>query len=322
MPQKIAKNTTVSLNNILFKSRNQGRKFWVTHNLRPRSGQETCNLSMRGCPSCCVVVCLEIHRPLMGNNSKVSRALSRRAWIIFQNIVVNPQSLLNSKWYTISTSLEQFFKLCQRETKGLNGLKKQNPWQVKLHLHNAYRDVHFWKLSPLHSNSQAKVFNMAVCSQEEDPEGNGWCSIKHSGDGADFEKEARAAEMRARPHYEVGHANCNSSFHGALRPVFPQVGTLEIDSGMPAAQKYLERFTWSNPDHIWEEFEAPRECCKQFGNMTTALELSGSFLGHGHLFRFHPSETFQAWATWWWSFFFFHLRNFVEPPRNVPCMVL
>lgn len=79
----------------------------------------------------------------------------------------------------------------------------KSPKQVKLHLHNAYRDVHFWKLS----------------------------------DGADFEKEARAAEMRARPHYEVG--------------------TLEIDSGMPAAQKYLERFTWSNPDHIWEEFEAP-----------------------------------------------------------------
>lgn len=41
---------------------------------------------------------------------------------------------------------------------------------MKLSLHNAYRDVHFWKLS----------------------------------DGADFEKEARAAEMRSRPHYEVG----------------------------------------------------------------------------------------------------------------------
>ncbi|CAK9004072.1 Pentatricopeptide repeat-containing protein [Durusdinium trenchii] len=75
--------------------------------------------------------------------------------------------------------------------------------QVKLNLHNAYRDVHFWKLS----------------------------------DGADFEKEARAAEMRARPHYEVA--------------------TLEIDSEVPAARRYLDRFTWSNPDHIWEEFEAP-----------------------------------------------------------------
>ncbi|CAK9105010.1 unnamed protein product [Durusdinium trenchii] len=77
------------------------------------------------------------------------------------------------------------------------------PQQVKLNLHNAYRDVHFWKLS----------------------------------DGADFEKEARAAEMRARPHYEVA--------------------TLEIDSEVPAARRYLDRFTWSNPDHIWEEFEAP-----------------------------------------------------------------
>ena len=44
------------------------------------------------------------------------------------------------------------------------------PGEVKLSLHNAYRDVHFWKLS----------------------------------DGADFEKEARAAEMRSRPHYEAG----------------------------------------------------------------------------------------------------------------------
>lgn len=82
-------------------------------------------------------------------------------------------------------------------------LSLRSPKQVKLNLHNAYRDVHFWKLS----------------------------------DGADFEKEARAAEMRARPHYEVA--------------------TLEIDSEVPAARRYLDRFTWSNPDHIWEEFEAP-----------------------------------------------------------------
>jgi len=39
--------------------------------------------------------------------------------------------------------------------------------KVRLALHNAYRDVHFWKLS----------------------------------DGADFEKEARASEMRSRPQW-------------------------------------------------------------------------------------------------------------------------
>ncbi|CAJ1356166.1 unnamed protein product, partial [Effrenium voratum] len=91
----------------------------------------------------------------------------------------------------------------------------KHPKKVKLDLHNAYRDVHFWKLS----------------------------------DGADFEKEARAAEMRARPFYEVG--------------------TLEIDSEVPAARRYLERYTWANPDHIWEEFEAP------FLDMGTCLKGKG-----------------------------------------------
>ena len=61
----------------------------------------------------------------------------------------------------------------------------------------------FGSLVPCIATFKAKVLNMAVCSQEENPEGNGWCSIKRSGDGADFEKEARAAEMRARPHYEA-----------------------------------------------------------------------------------------------------------------------
>jgi len=78
-----------------------------------------------------------------------------------------------------------------------------NSKKVKLHLHNAYRDTHFWKLS----------------------------------DGADFQKEARAAEMRSRPHYEVG--------------------CLEIDAEITAAKKFLEKFTWTNPDNLWEEFEAP-----------------------------------------------------------------
>ncbi|CAE7279844.1 PPR4 [Symbiodinium sp. CCMP2456] len=78
-----------------------------------------------------------------------------------------------------------------------------NSKKVKLHLHNAYRDTHFWKLS----------------------------------DGADFQKEARAAEMRSRPHYEVG--------------------CLEIDTEITAAKKFLEKFTWTNPDNLWEEFEAP-----------------------------------------------------------------
>ena len=36
-----------------------------------------------------------------------------------------------------------------------------------------------------------------------------------------------------------------------------EVATLEVDGQVAAAQRYLERYTWSNPDHIWEEFEAP-----------------------------------------------------------------
>jgi len=79
----------------------------------------------------------------------------------------------------------------------------KNPKKVKLALHDAYRDTHFWKLS----------------------------------DGADFQKEARAAEMRSRPHYEVG--------------------CLEIDSEVAVAKRFLEKFTWTNPEHLWEEFEAP-----------------------------------------------------------------
>ena len=34
------------------------------------------------------------------------------------------------------------------------------------------------------------------------------------------------------------------------------MATLEVDSQVALAQRYLERYTWSNPDHIWEEFEA------------------------------------------------------------------
>ena len=36
-----------------------------------------------------------------------------------------------------------------------------------------------------------------------------------------------------------------------------EVATLEVDGQVAAAQRYLERYTWSNPDHIWEEFAAP-----------------------------------------------------------------
>lgn len=79
-----------------------------------------------------------------------------------------------------------------------------NSKKVKLDLHNAYRDVHFWKLS----------------------------------DGADFEKEARAAEMRSRPLYRVD--------------------ALDIEEDqIAAAHKYLEQFTWCRGNHLWEQFEVP-----------------------------------------------------------------
>ncbi|CAE7386016.1 unnamed protein product [Symbiodinium natans] len=80
-----------------------------------------------------------------------------------------------------------------------------NSKKVKLHLHNAYRDTHYWKLS----------------------------------DGGDFEKEARAADMRSRPHFEVGR----------LKKV--------VEAEVAAAKKFLEKFTWTNPDNLWEEFEGP-----------------------------------------------------------------
>lgn len=81
-----------------------------------------------------------------------------------------------------------------------------NPKKVKLALHDAYRDVHFWKLS----------------------------------DGADFAKEARAAEMRSRPQYRVDALSIS-----------------ENDPEVVAARRYLEQFTWSHQEHLWEEFEVP-----------------------------------------------------------------
>ncbi|CAE8686211.1 unnamed protein product, partial [Polarella glacialis] len=81
-----------------------------------------------------------------------------------------------------------------------------NSKKVKLGLHDAWRDVHFWKLS----------------------------------DGADFEKEARACEMRSRPQHRVD--------------------AIDIPEGCQdtaAARRYLDQFTWSQKDHLWEEFEAP-----------------------------------------------------------------
>jgi hypothetical protein len=83
-----------------------------------------------------------------------------------------------------------------------------NVKKVKLFLHNAYRDVHFWKLS----------------------------------DGADFEKEARAAEMRSRPQWSV-------------EPI-PINRRLDRDGADAALCKYMERFTWL-PTKTWEEFEVP-----------------------------------------------------------------
>mmetsp|Transcript_28575 Transcript_28575/g.51787 ORF Transcript_28575/g.51787 Transcript_28575/m.51787 type:complete len:632 (-) Transcript_28575:14-1909(-) len=85
-------------------------------------------------------------------------------------------------------------------------LSLANSKKVKLQLHDAYRDVHFWKLS----------------------------------DGADFEKEARAAEMRSRPQYRVDCSNVS-----------------ENDQEIISARKYMEHFTWCKQERLWEEFEAP-----------------------------------------------------------------
>lgn len=81
--------------------------------------------------------------------------------------------------------------------------------KVKALLHDAYRDTHFWRLA----------------------------------DGADFEKEARAAEMRSRPQWNVL----------PVRPLKPADQAKEN-----AACKYLaEKFTWLKTDQLWEEYEAP-----------------------------------------------------------------
>eukprot|EP00929_Paragymnodinium_shiwhaense_P119349 TRINITY_DN9122_c0_g1_i6.p1 TRINITY_DN9122_c0_g1~~TRINITY_DN9122_c0_g1_i6.p1 ORF type:complete len:681 (+),score=117.59 TRINITY_DN9122_c0_g1_i6:144-2186(+) len=80
--------------------------------------------------------------------------------------------------------------------------------KVRMLLHNAYRDVHFWKLS----------------------------------DGADFEKEARAAEMRSRPQHRVDAVPPDRRLH----PVHDAV-----------CRRYLQQFTWVSSDQIWEEFQAP-----------------------------------------------------------------
>jgi len=87
-------------------------------------------------------------------------------------------------------------------------LNLSNVKKVKLALHNNYRDVHFWKLS----------------------------------DGADFEKEARAAEQRSRPQHRVDPVS-------AARRLDPVRDV--------AAKRYMHQFTWVPTDHIWEEFEAP-----------------------------------------------------------------
>lgn len=118
------------------------------------------------------------------------------------------------------TRLEQAKRLA-------NFLCLANSKKVKLDLHNAYRDVHFWKLS----------------------------------DGADFEKEARAAEMRSRPIYRVD--------------------TLDLGEDgveVAAARKYLEQFTWCRGNHLWEEFEVP------------CLDM-GSFVLEGATKRFKVSIT-------------------------------
>jgi hypothetical protein len=81
--------------------------------------------------------------------------------------------------------------------------------KVRLALHNAYRDVHFWKLS----------------------------------DGADFEKEARAAEMRSRPQWRV-------------EPL-PLSRRLDREGADAAVCKYLSSFTWLPNEQTWEEYEVP-----------------------------------------------------------------
>eukprot|EP00931_Biecheleriopsis_adriatica_P101354 TRINITY_DN76508_c0_g1_i1.p1 TRINITY_DN76508_c0_g1~~TRINITY_DN76508_c0_g1_i1.p1 ORF type:complete len:679 (+),score=111.90 TRINITY_DN76508_c0_g1_i1:54-2039(+) len=93
-----------------------------------------------------------------------------------------------------------------------------NPKKVKLELHNAYRDVHFWKLS----------------------------------NGADFAKEARAAEMRSRPQYRVEALPIGDN-----------------DPSVAAARRYLDQFTWCHTEQLWEEFEVP---CLDMG----CFVLSGS----------------------------------------------
>lgn len=80
-----------------------------------------------------------------------------------------------------------------------------NAKKVKFDLHNAYRDVHFWKLS----------------------------------NGADFEKEAKAADLRSRPQWRV-------------EPL-PE-GTVKEAA---VSVRYLEQFTWLPTGQTWEEFEAP-----------------------------------------------------------------
>lgn len=83
-----------------------------------------------------------------------------------------------------------------------------NVKKVKVCLHNLYRDVHFWKLS----------------------------------DGADFDKEARAAEMRSRPQRRV-------------EPL-PEQSSAEKAQEL-AACKCLMRYAWLQTETSWEEFEAP-----------------------------------------------------------------
>lgn len=81
--------------------------------------------------------------------------------------------------------------------------------KIKFLLHDLYRDVHFWKLS----------------------------------DGADFDKEARSAELRSRPQWKVQ----------PLRELTPSEQAKEN-----AICKYLtEKFTWVKVDQVWEEFEGP-----------------------------------------------------------------
>lgn len=94
-----------------------------------------------------------------------------------------------------------------------------NVKKVKLALHNAYRDVHFWKLS----------------------------------DGADFEKEARAAEMRSRPQWRV-------------EPLQP-ARRLDKNGADAGVLKYLDHFTWLPNEPTWEEYEAP------------ILDMGTSFIG-------------------------------------------